>query len=331
MWRRKLGLVESGHRLFGLPLIAMYRLVPPARRYAFTLVELMAVTAVIAMLAAILFPVLRGARGAAVSAQCISNLKQLSLGFAMYGTDNDGRFPTPGGSTPLTRTGDQPRDSWLEYSQDPKTNVWRQDGGIWPYVRQRNPYNVADNLYSCPFALNFTGGQVGASNGRSSQGGQNYTMNEYLRAYYPGAKAVKTDVPQPDGFALGVAADEVLNPSQTILLFEGVQFPNGTTNRNGSPYHDKQEPELGTARPPFPIGAPAGFHSDFRLSNFSFVDGHVATLHPGATWKAATNTAVQEFNPVLYRNVCAPNYGGYGCGGGRRDLWNPDISSVRYP
>jgi len=291
----------------------------------------MAVTAVVAMLAAILFPVLRSARGAAVSAQCISNLRQLSLGFAMYAVDDDGRFPTPGGSTPLVSTQDQPRDSWLEYSQDPRTSIWRQDGGIWPYVRQRNPYNVADNVYSCPLALNYSGGKAGISNGRSSQGGQNYTMNEYLRAYYPGAKAVKGDIPQPESFALGISTEEVVNPGRTILLFEGVQFPNGTTNRNGSPYHDKQEPDLGSARPPFPIGAPAGFHTDFTVANFSFVDGHVAALRPGATWKTDTNSAVAEFNPVLYQNVCVPRFRGYLCGAGARDLWNPVLSSVRYP
>jgi prepilin-type N-terminal cleavage/methylation domain-containing protein/prepilin-type processing-associated H-X9-DG protein len=55
----------------------------------FTLIELLVVIAIIAILAAILFPVFAQAREAARKTACISNMKQLSLGWTMYLEDYD--------------------------------------------------------------------------------------------------------------------------------------------------------------------------------------------------------------------------------------------------
>ncbi len=62
-------------------------------RYAFTLIELLVVIAIIAILAAILFPVFAQAREKARQTSCLSNEKQLSLGFLMYIQDYDETFP----------------------------------------------------------------------------------------------------------------------------------------------------------------------------------------------------------------------------------------------
>ena len=63
------------------------------RRPAFTLVELLIVIAIIAILAAILFPVFARARESARRASCQSNLKQIALGATMYIQDYDDHFP----------------------------------------------------------------------------------------------------------------------------------------------------------------------------------------------------------------------------------------------
>ena len=63
------------------------------RRHAFTLVELMVVLGVIAILAAILFPVFAQAREAARTSTCASNLRQLGIALQLYGRDHDGRYP----------------------------------------------------------------------------------------------------------------------------------------------------------------------------------------------------------------------------------------------
>ncbi|RYX84030.1 DUF1559 domain-containing protein [bacterium] len=60
---------------------------------AFTLVELLVVIAIIAILAAILFPVFARARENARKTSCLSNLRQLGLGFMQYTQDYDEAFP----------------------------------------------------------------------------------------------------------------------------------------------------------------------------------------------------------------------------------------------
>jgi len=60
----------------------------------FTLVELLVVIAVIAILAALLLPVLRGGRAKAQRVVCVNNLRQINLGVRMYSDDYHDGSPT---------------------------------------------------------------------------------------------------------------------------------------------------------------------------------------------------------------------------------------------
>ena len=64
-----------------------------SKRAGFTLIELLVVIAIIALLMAILFPVLRSARNQARAVVCQANLKQWGTIFALYVEENEGRFP----------------------------------------------------------------------------------------------------------------------------------------------------------------------------------------------------------------------------------------------
>jgi prepilin-type N-terminal cleavage/methylation domain-containing protein/prepilin-type processing-associated H-X9-DG protein len=67
-----------------------------ARQRAFTLIELLVVIAIIAILAAILVPVLSSAMESGRRTYCIANLKQLGMAWVMYASDNnDKMMPNP--------------------------------------------------------------------------------------------------------------------------------------------------------------------------------------------------------------------------------------------
>lgn len=94
-------------------------------RRAFTLIELLVVIAIIAILAAILFPVFAQAKSAAKKASCISNTKQLGLGFIMYAGDYDDMYMQRQSGT---NTAGVPH--WADFVQ--------------PYVKNRNITNCPD-------------------------------------------------------------------------------------------------------------------------------------------------------------------------------------------
>src|SRR4029450_9641963 len=128
-------------------------------RKAFTLVELLVVIGIIAILIAILLPALKKARQAAQTAACLSNLRVLGQGYAMYTAANNGYLPFvryPGwflSSYPdiLARNPKQPVVSWAEaispylgqkIEYDQTQTPWRRTTPLAKVIRACPAFNI---------------------------------------------------------------------------------------------------------------------------------------------------------------------------------------------
>src|SRR5688572_25960380 len=65
----------------------------PSRSRSFTVLDLLVVIGIIAVLLSILLPTLARVRAVAVSAQCLSNLRQIGQAAHMYANENKGQLP----------------------------------------------------------------------------------------------------------------------------------------------------------------------------------------------------------------------------------------------
>ncbi|HEY1789422.1 MAG TPA: prepilin-type N-terminal cleavage/methylation domain-containing protein [Verrucomicrobiae bacterium] len=124
-------------------------------RSGFTLIELLVVIAIIAILAAIILPVLARAKVKAYGISCMNNLRQLSLAWTLYSNENNDWIVQSGQNSitttpiPTQYLPGNPLANWVlgavnTAAGSAATNLtFIQNGLLYPYVN-----NVA--VYKCP-------------------------------------------------------------------------------------------------------------------------------------------------------------------------------------
>jgi prepilin-type N-terminal cleavage/methylation domain-containing protein len=242
----------------------------------FTLIELLVVIAIIAILAAFLFPVFAQAREQARKANCLSNLKQLSLACTMYAGDNDELYPMDYSSCRLGA-------ATLPCSS--RNPDWRIEAQIAPYVK-----NVS--VYACPSARttrvtwNSTEGVCDwfgwgypsffCTQGDPSQGRPlSYGWNTYVFRRCKGTASSGCGGP-------GYAMASVLDPSSKIMVADSCQNAMDISRIAFANYPDGDPSQAGNADVYWPGAGGAKVdivpeqHARHSLGQLvGFMDGHV--------------------------------------------------------
>ena len=100
------------------------------KQRGFTLLELMASIAIIASLAALMFPAFRSYREKADGITCVSNLRQIGVAVQNFVARNDGRYP--------------------EIEPDMKSPIYPPDEGVKGMLETLGEYGITAAVLKCP-------------------------------------------------------------------------------------------------------------------------------------------------------------------------------------
>ena len=222
-------------------------------RRGFTLIELLVVIAIIAVLAALLFPVLVRAQERAQTARCLSNLRQIGGAIQHYTQDWEEALP---------------RAAWPLL---PGVPVFTWKDAVFPYIQSREVFLCPTNPVGWSAPTDYWGTEAlqGLRHYWNSQlpGDENhhfpvsYSVNEFLFRW-----------PAESG-------SEFISPAGRVVLLADLSQPSGTITVG-----ETRLALVGGAGPIFrkyfykKVDPVATAHHHHRRINYLFADGHVKAL-----------------------------------------------------
>lgn len=232
----------------------------------FTLIELLVVMAIIALLAAILFPVFGRARENARRSSCTSNLKQLGLGIMQYAQDFDEKYPMgmqAGWANSWAVTVQPYAKSYEVFRCPNESNLAPLTGWSWTGQSISYAANMYSNGCTTLWGVMGTKGSSCLDFPSRSVGDVGRPSETILLAERHNTEVVKNGgVGNMTGYSIGLSGQSWLGG------ITYTQIPNGTLPAS-NPY------------PTGPNGAVTAAH--FEMANFLFTDGHVKSMRPSAT------------------------------------------------
>jgi prepilin-type N-terminal cleavage/methylation domain-containing protein/prepilin-type processing-associated H-X9-DG protein len=118
------------------------------RNGAFTLIELLVVIAIIAILSALLLPSLKGAKDESMGIKCMSNMRQMAIGWRMYAQDN--REFIVLASQSGTPNALMNKYAWTQQTEDFTDSAYNYDPSVDITVGPLYPYINSYMVYRCP-------------------------------------------------------------------------------------------------------------------------------------------------------------------------------------
>ncbi len=257
-------------------------------KFGFTLIELLVAIAIIAILAGLLLPVLGRAKTRAQGAVCMSNLRQLTIGWSAYTTDNSEKL----------MLNSSPVNSWVvkDYLTWGPESINTNTGALLDSKRTAMAtYVQAVGVYKCPgdhyqSAAN-PGPRVRSVSMNGTLNNKPLFINKTGRKYFTAKKMQDLNTPGP--------------ARVFVFLDEHADSIDDGTFQVNPGYPPDQESWR---------NLPASYHND--AGSFSFADGHGeihrwlersgdnTTLYPvtmtGNPTKQPWNTTAGNFNSRDY-------------------------------
>jgi prepilin-type N-terminal cleavage/methylation domain-containing protein/prepilin-type processing-associated H-X9-DG protein len=215
----------------------------PPRRSGFTLIELLVVMGIVAILAAMLLPVLSRSKTAARRAECLNNLHEMGLAAQIYLGDNADYYPIAQ-YTVISNGTIYSWDLTVTYAAGGKATVvpgilWQGQGNA--QIQQCPSFSVSGNSPDNPFTgYNYNTSYIGHGQGEA--------------------------VEQP------AKNSDLMHPSKTALFGDG-QYSGGADKYMRAPYANPGDASFSNGR----WAGTQGFRHSKR-TNVAYADSHATSL-----------------------------------------------------